>query len=340
MRFFILLAAIPSVALGIAACTGEDPIFSPDNEDGSTDGAASSDSPSGDATSDSLDDTSSDAPAACSTKPFTKPVRLSDVSSGTADDFPRFTLSRDELFLGRVVQGIGNFDASVGIAGGVVRYARTDGGPWGAAATMAFNDIGDGGKMNASAFSMTEDSKNAFLIGRDQYNFFVGIRKVTRLGPNQPWSYPAPVTLKDPGGAAAQPFSLFVNADGTRLYYSASSGGKELIFQANFAAGVYGPARVLGFDAIDRSPVLSHDELRIFFSTARPHPGGSMGTLVYTATRTGIDGDFGPIDFVAELNDGADEMNPTWLSGDGCTMLLAGRLTGESTTDVFIATRQ
>lgn len=342
MRRFFLVAAIPSVALGMAACMGDDPALSP-NEGGEAD-ADVNDPPDAAGDSRSADapesDSSSDASAGCDpTRPFRKPVKITEVSTLGADDFPRLTPARDELFLGREVQGIGNFDASVGLASGVVRYARADGGAWGAPRTLAFNDIGDGGKMNATSFSMTEDSKNGFLIGRDGSNFSVGIRKVTRLGPNQPWSIPMPVTLKDPAGQVAQPSSMFVSADGSRLYYSASSGGKQLVYQAALAAGAYGPARLLGFDANERSPVLSRDERQIFFGSARAHPGGATGTLVYTATRLDVDGDFGPIDFVAELNEGADEMTPTWLSVDGCTMLLSGRLTGESQTDVFIATR-
>lgn len=344
MRLFPFVVAIPTVALGVAACVGDDPDITPSGEEDEPD-AAVNHSPDGAGDAGAADapesDSSSDASAGCDGRPFTTPVRMSDVSEDKrADDYPRFSLARDELFLGREVNGIGNYGAQVGLAVGVVRYARADGGTWGAPTTLAFNDIGDGGKMNASSFSMTEDGKAGFLVGRDGYSFFAGVRTVTRSGPNAPWSIPMTVTLKGPDGQAAQPLSLFVNADGKRLYYSANSGGKELLYQATLTGGTYGDARLLGFDARERSPVLSHDELRIFFGSARPHPGGVTGTtLVYTAARADVDGDFGPIEFVAELNEGAQEMTPSWLSADGCTMLLSGRLPNETSTDVFIATR-
>lgn len=338
MRRPLLLTAIPAALLGIAACVGEG--SSSDEEGEPVPDAAFDDAPS---VEDALaidGAETSDARAGCDpSRPFTKPVRLSSVSTGRDDNFPHFTHARDELFVGRLVDGVSNFDAAVGPANGVVRYTVLDGGGWGEPTVLAFNDIGDGGKMHATSFSVTEDGKSGFLVGHDSANFSVGIRKVVRLAPHDPWSIPTPMTLTHEDSQPARPYSMFVNADATRLYYSANGVGGHFLFQADLVSGAYGPARLLGFDADERSPVLSRDELRIFFASSRVHPGGASGALVYTATRLGVDGGFGPIEFVAELNEGATEMIPSWLSADGCTMLLSGRIETDTYTDVFIATR-
>jgi hypothetical protein len=149
------------------------------------------------------------------------------------------------------------------------------------------------------------------------------------------------VSVTDPAGQPAAPVSPWINEDATRLYFEGNSGTPKL-YQAPFNGVGYGPAEAIGFDADDRGPVLSRDEMRIYFGSARPHPGGASGAtfLVYTSTRSSIDAPFGPPQFVTELNEGAAEMRPSWLSADACTILLFGRLEGGTNdTDVFVATK-
>lgn len=336
MRFLFLAYALCAGALAVAACTGDDPagVGGPEGDDDERDAASG--------TQDAGTGTPTDsAVPTCWEKPFGKPVPIAEVSATESDEFPRYTLDRDELYLGRSVpEGVAQGGAQVGPAAAVVRYTRPDGGAWSAPTTLPFNDIGDGGKMNASSFTFTRDSKSGFFLGYDAFGFYAGARKVTRLGPNGVWSPATRLTVKGPAGETPQIRSLQVNEDGSRLYYSAVGSGNEGIFQAPLSVDGFGPSRLIGFTAYDMSPVLSRDELRIYFGSSRPHPGGVEGiALVYTARRTAVDAEFGPVEFVVELNDGAQEMIPTWLSDDGCTMLLSGRPTGQNQNDVYVATR-
>jgi Tol biopolymer transport system component len=207
---------------------------------------------------------------------------------------------------------------------------------------LALNDIGDGGLMHSYALTLTADGKSAFFAATDKYAFGVGILKLTRTGPKEPWSRPIYLKVTNANGEATVGREPWINTDGTRLYFAANADGKESLFQAPLAAGAFGPAKLIGFEAQDRAPVLSRDEKRIYFGSSRPHPGGISGAtvLVYTATRSGVDEPFGPVDFVTELNEGAMEMTPTWLSVDGCTIVLSGRYPDATTqADVYVATK-
>ena len=131
----------------------------------------------------------------------------------------------------------------------------------------------------------------------------------------------------------------WVSADGKRLYFIAN--GTARLHVASFGANGFGPSTLLGFDGKTvQYPVLSGDELTLYFGGSGPHPGGApqASILVYKSTRASLTDPFAPPELVVELAEEASEMSPTWLSPDGCKMLLAGRMAdGGTSVDLFTA---
>jgi hypothetical protein len=125
---------------------------------------------------------------------------------------------------------------------------------------------------------------------------------------------------------------------GTRLYFSAieSEEGPPRIWVATASGSSFGSraAVALGDTTGERHPVLSRDELEIFFSSTRP---GSKGWAIWRARRASLSEPFGAPHIVAELDaDGEDY--PTWLSPDGRRLYFVSDRNGS--LDVFVATRR
>lgn len=125
---------------------------------------------------------------------------------------------------------------------------------------------------------------------------------------------------------------------GTRLYFSASDSekGPSRIWVATASGSSFGSrtAVALGETTGDHHPVLSRDELEIFFSSTRP---GSKGLAIWTARRASVSEPFGEARIVAELDADGDDY-PTWLSPDGRRLYFVTERNGSF--DVFVATRR
>jgi hypothetical protein len=171
----------------------------------------------------------------------------------------------------------------------------------------------------------------------DQFNLGAGLSQLTRTGPLTEWSRPQPVNVKGPNGQTTDIDTPWINSDGTRLYFS-FYGAEPGVHEARLQAGAFGPSRLIGFGVgTNRAPVLSFDELRVYFASAQARPGGQPSVeLVYTAFRKSIEEPFGQPDFVNALNDGMYRLLPSWLSADGCTMLLWGEETDASHEEIYI----
>lgn len=125
---------------------------------------------------------------------------------------------------------------------------------------------------------------------------------------------------------------------GTRLYFSAmeSEAGPSRIYVATASGSSFGARTVvaLGDSTGDRHPVLSRDELEIFFSSTR---AGGKGSAIWTARRASVSEPFGEPHVVAELDADGDDY-PTWLSPDGRRLYFVSERNGS--LDVFVATRR
>jgi Tol biopolymer transport system component len=116
----------------------------------------------------------------------------------------------------------------------------------------------------------------------------------------------------------------YVMPDGSALYYIASAGGGgQEIWRAQAAAGGRFDPPVhlseLGSSADESSPVVTADELTIYFGSTRS--GGAGGVDIWMASRNSTAEPFGTPRNVAELNSGANYV-PSWISPDTCRLYL------------------
>lgn len=115
----------------------------------------------------------------------------------------------------------------------------------------------------------------------------------------------------------------WLSRDGRRLYYAHIEGAnadQELAVSELTASG-FGAMRMLdelGGEGRSGEPVLSADELTIYFSTSRPSSG--TGTYnIWTANRPSVDAPFANIREVVELASSSAQ-SPVQLSDDGCVL--------------------
>jgi hypothetical protein len=91
--------------------------------------------------------------------------------------------------------------------------------------------------------------------------------------------------------------------------------------------------------AQEYAPVLSKDELEIFFASTRDS-GGMNPPDIFHATRLTPNDGFGAPTLVAELNGSTSDEYPNWLSPDRCQLMFTSNRGDGSGYDLWIATRQ
>lgn len=117
----------------------------------------------------------------------------------------------------------------------------------------------------------------------------------------------------------------YILADGTTLYMGAgvTSTGYDL-FRMHGAAPTFGAAPVgvpgVNTAADEAAPVVSDDELEIFFASNRLPTGSGNGLDIYTATRDAPGASFKTPTRVMDLSVDASFDWPLWLSPDRCTL--------------------
>lgn len=152
-------------------------------------------------------------------------------------------------------------------------------------------------------------------------------------------AFPAPEPILHPGLNA----SLFgPYPAGSSLYFSRLQGtDDERISSGSFdpTTGTLGAVRDVGLmpslTGAHWSPVVSDDELEIFFASSPI----TTTSLTMHATRTSIAGDFGapsPLEQIPMTTNGFDY--PTWVSPDACTLFVVSRH-GTGASDLWRATR-
>jgi hypothetical protein len=165
----------------------------------------------------------------------------------------------------------------------------------------------------------------------------------TRADAAGPFPDAATIAAIDTTEAEVGPYVL---ADHSALYFSAArdpAGGVDAagpitvrIFRSPVAAGFIGPGVEVNLAGVAFSPVVSPDELTIFFSSSRT---GTVGVAdVWTARRANKAEAFGTPTNVAELNVAGANQAPTFITDDLCTLYLQSDRTGGS-TKIYRATR-
>jgi WD40-like Beta Propeller Repeat len=127
------------------------------------------------------------------------------------------------------------------------------------------------------------------------------------------------------------------SADGKTLYFDSTRGGTRHIWSASVVAFSFGtPQKLteLASNALDAVPVLSPDELTIYFLSQRaPTTDGD----IYVATRTSKTLPFANVQVLANVNSPSLDA-PGYISPDGCTLYLSS-LRGTGKFDIFVAQR-
>jgi Tol biopolymer transport system component len=113
----------------------------------------------------------------------------------------------------------------------------------------------------------------------------------------------------------------FISADGRVLYFSSDRSGNSALYRSVKTGGTFSaPELVMGTNlnttSEEATPLLSEDELTLFFASTRPGRGSAD---IYQANRASAQEPFGDPKPLNELN-GIDPDIPSWISPDGCEL--------------------
>jgi Tol biopolymer transport system component len=156
---------------------------------------------------------------------------------------------------------------------------------------------------------------------------FAAIYRASRASPGKDWNPPEQVLTISPSDSQIGDGGPTISGDGRVMYFHTTRSGQLDIFRAEATdeKGHFGPSfPVRGINTADQEarPVVSSDELTIYYASNRPDGGARGGWDIWMATRSSKDADFGGLVNVAELNtDGYD--SPAWLSADQCDLYFA-----------------
>lgn len=265
--------------------------------------------------------------------PFGVPVSIAALNSANDDSTPRFSPDELTVYLASTRPGH--------LGGGSI-YTATRGtltGTFGTPTLMPVINTGGGAVYHPA---ITGDGLRIFLqvTGGGPTDIYLATRATTAVV----FGTPAPLANVNTG---AFEFFPFVTPDGVNLYFSSNRSGAFLLYQATASGGVFGmPAPVVGTvtgnaAVADTAPVLSADQLTIYFASTRTAPASNAYDL-FVARRTTVAGAFATPTLVPELNDAnaAASDLPSWISADDCRLYLSSdRLTPGGAFDVYVATR-
>ena len=125
------------------------------------------------------------------------------------------------------------------------------------------------------------------------------------------------------------------------MYFVSNRTGNHEIFRTtrastNNAFDIPLAVGELNSTAGEHSPVLSQDELEIFFGSYRLHSSND----IFHARRLSTSDGFGVPMLVAELSGATSEDYPNWVSPDRCQLIFTSdREGGSGGLDLWIATR-
>ena len=275
-------------------------------------------------------DVSQDAPpdvdagkGACNlASPFGTPIALGGVNTQAVEQHPRLSPDELTLYFQRVDPDAGDFD--------LFRATRGD-------AAAAFQSPSPISELD------TPSDEADLTVSPDGLRAFFGSNRANGLGAYDIWQ-----AQRD---AQSAPFDLVAptaNVSSTQndhetyyvpgaLYFASDrgTGGEDIYRAAEQAGGLASPLLVveLSSPAYDGFPVVSADELRIYFASSR----GDGGALQpYTATRATKTAQWSTPTLVGELA-GFGQAIPAWISPDGCRLYFSSNENGDY--DLYVAAK-
>jgi hypothetical protein len=111
-----------------------------------------------------------------------------------------------------------------------------------------------------------------------------------------------------------------ISADGQVLYIVQGSH----LFYTRLSGDAFGPIVAIGATdspAGERSPVISHDQLTLYFASERTDGTAKGMSDIWVSTRSDSAADFGFPHAIDELNSPDDDV-PVWISPDACEMFI------------------
>jgi hypothetical protein len=324
-KAFFLAVAATSVGV-IAACVGDDPVSATPGPDASTD------SPTSEAAVDSGPDAGVDSAVPCKIDaPFTSIERVAEFSTSNGDYGLSFT-----------ADGLSVYVASG--AGTQVVYVHTrlsTNAPFGAAIPLS----GMPSDAYAYAPTISADGKELFFAhhliaggGIDVYRAEIGGGGAQNIGPA--------LGVNDPDAGVSDESPFLANE--RVLYFSRStpSGGLR-IFRAERATTSTPFSSVvavngLGTFPLEANPVVTADELHVYFTTLEEDAGPGVATRVMRASRLNAQMPFGTPVPVDGLDVAAGRDAPLWLDADRCALyFLSDRdKLGMNDPDIWVARRK
>lgn len=284
----------------------------------SRDGAAASDaSPPTDATV-----------APCDlTKDFGAPVAIAELN--TADYEGVSSVSADELTM--------YFGSTHGVAQGqglqqFVATRATKTAPWGAPQLALPAGAWDNWGMSVTADGLTA------VVSSDRNSSNNELYVTTRLSPLAAFN-PTLGVIAGPTNSSANEEGPRWSADGKTLYFDSTRSGNRDLYRVPLVGSAFGaPVALaeLNSTALDAVPIVSPDELTIYFLSARaPTADGD----IYVATRTDKGLPFANVKPLAGVNLPTAFDAPGAISPDGCTLYMTSDRATTGKGDMFVAKR-
>jgi hypothetical protein len=183
------------------------------------------------------------------------------------------------------------------------------------------------------------------MLSSDALTIFFDSDRMGGKGGRDVWS----ATRGDGGADFAAPKALTAINDtaddghpyiaGGNLYFASNRGGSGAHIFLSKSLGTGAPEQVALASVEEKEddfPVVSADQLEIFFASSR---GGKGFKSIWVADRKSADVPFGAPRLVTELDSDGDD-RPTWISTDGCRLYLVSDRTAAGNFDIFVSTRQ
>ena len=181
------------------------------------------------------------------------------------------------------------------------------------------------------------------MVFSDSATGLYDLYTTTRTSADGSFGQPSPVAgVNDPAEYDHTPYLL---PDGMTLYFASTRGNAGVSYdlyrttRPKLTSPFGTPTKIAEISTgdDDTDPVVSPDELTLYFTSYRQ--GGAGSSDIWVATRASTGDPFGTATNVAELNTAMAEW-PTWISNDGCRLYFGGdRAGGIGGHDLWVATR-
>ena len=316
----------------VGACVGDDPSVTVIGDAGGGEAGAVDAAPGVDAVA--VEDAAPPpdaAPPRCDPKKaFGAPVLVSGLSTSADESTARLTADELTVYFARGAAGTGLPDLYM-----ATRPSSQAG--WGAAVPVP--GVNTGGPDFAPM--LTDDGLTLFFTS-DSAGTRGGTDIFTSTRTKVSDTFPAGMTLAPLGvvNTAASEADPYVVPSGKAIWFDAyvGPGDSDIYRSASGPTGLTTREKVLGIGsaAVDAYPVVTPDELTLYFASNRVDPDSLGDYEIYVATRAVATAAFDQPKLLKVLST-ADAEFPTWISRDECELYLTRRVSGNY--DIYRAER-